>query len=193
MATKTLATGVSNVGHISVFDDIMQARFEDINIPAVLVNLIDIVEASALSTIADQFNVAGSKGWELCRNDDERREVIKKAISFYRFAGTPGAIIEALKRAGFYDATIVKGLGRFLDGSWDLDGTYMLSPGNWATFKVVYDLGNTKGVSAEQTVLITALINEFKRECTVLTELDFVKTCTDEIIITEEFSYSITT
>ncbi|WP_254592988.1 phage tail protein, partial [Pectobacterium polaris] len=63
-------------------------RFDDIDLNALLVYLIDIADSSALPWLAEQFSLFGD-GWELAESDDSKRALIKAAIDLHRNKGTP--------------------------------------------------------------------------------------------------------
>lgn len=182
-----LASGLQNAEHIKAFDIVARDRFEELDLTPLLIYMIDTVPAVALPHLAAQFDILGYKGWRFAKTEAEQRSLLKQAIELHRFKGTPWSIKEAVKRAGYADATIIEGVGRFLDGTWLLSGSLTLSgEANWACFRVVFDLGNDKGIDEQETVDITALVNEYKNVRSKLVDISWVKNLEDTVTVTDE-------
>lgn len=64
-----------------------------------LVNLADIVVASALPALGEQFHIMGDEGWNYARTEAERRALVKKAVELHRHKGTPWAVRTAIDTA----------------------------------------------------------------------------------------------
>lgn len=67
-------------------------RYGNIDLVSVLVNIIDLVDASALPHLAEQFHITGDEGWLLASNEIEQRDLIKNAIILHKHKGTKYAI-----------------------------------------------------------------------------------------------------
>lgn len=184
--SNILASSISNRDHLAVFDRLAKARFDMIEIEALLVYIIDTVPASALQMLAEQFDVMGYKGWSLVNNDADRRMLIKKAIELHRYKGTPWAIKEALKSGGYAGATIQEHAGASYDGQYDYDGEINHGAANWAKFAVQLDIGNDKGITSDQITTIVALINEYKNVRSHLITVSFAATLEDSVSIDDE-------
>ena len=105
-----LADSIDGVTHIAAFDLMWAKRLSQIEADAVLVYIIDTVDASALSWLARQFDVEGYRGYIFATNDDERRKVIKQAIELKRYMGTVWAVREAMRTVGYADALLDEGV-----------------------------------------------------------------------------------
>ncbi|EBZ4698170.1 phage tail protein I [Salmonella enterica subsp. enterica serovar Saintpaul] len=81
----------------SVLANIAAERFAQIDLTALLVYLVDIVDASALPSLAGQFHVQGLEGWLFAANKQEKRELIKQAIELHKYKGTPWAVRRVLE------------------------------------------------------------------------------------------------
>ncbi|EIB1040855.1 phage tail protein I [Salmonella enterica] len=81
----------------SILANIAAERFAQIDLTALLVYLVDIVDASALPSLAEQFHVQGLEGWLLAANEQEKRELIKQAIELHKYKGTPWAVRRVLE------------------------------------------------------------------------------------------------
>ncbi|HCB5555461.1 TPA: phage tail protein I [Salmonella enterica subsp. enterica serovar Ouakam] len=81
----------------SILANIAAERFAQIDLTALLVYLVDIVDASALPSLAEQFHVQGLEGWLFAVNEQEKRELIKQAIELHKYKGTPWAVRRVLE------------------------------------------------------------------------------------------------
>lgn len=196
--TNILASGVRNVDHINVFDKMAADRFANLNIEAVLIYLIDLVDADALPSLGLQFDVMGYKGWLLASTEAEKRDLIKKAIELHRRKGTPWAVKEAIKRFGFPDVVVeerLTDLVNLYDGTTSYDGTTVYGGDyHWAYFRVLIDINGTlTDITTVQIDTIIALINEYKNVRswlhTLVLSLDFTDTVEPE----EEFAADVLT
>nr|BAA76526.1 tail fiber [Pectobacterium carotovorum] len=116
----------------------MADRFDDIDLNALLVYLIDIADSSVLPWLAEQFSLFGD-GWELAESDDSKRALIKAAIDLHRSKGTPWSIKEIIRRFGFGESTLIENIGRL---SYDGEATYnnLYVHGDkaaWAVYRVL--------------------------------------------------------
>ena len=64
-----------------------------------VVNLFDLVDASALPSLGEQFHVMGLEGWNAAASDTARRDLLKRAIELHRHKGTAWAVRHALETA----------------------------------------------------------------------------------------------
>jgi P2-related tail formation protein len=190
-----LASGISKHEHLAAFDEMVEERLSNIDVEAVLIYLIDTVNASALPILAEQFDVLGIKGFGLVQTEEEQREVIKKAIELHRFKGTPWSIKEALKAIGYFGAEIVEGFSDdiiFYDGVHNHNGTQLYGPGHWADFAVIMDIGATQGINAQSAAAAVALIIEYKNVRSRLRYVAYQATINEIMTgITESFSLSV--
>lgn len=145
-----LADSIAGVPHLAAFDAMVAARMNSIELDALLVYVIDTVSASALSTLARQFDVEGFQGYGLATTDEQRRAIIKQAIELKRYMGTVYAIKQAMIAVGYNDATLVEGIPM---GDPDID---------WARFTVESDLGDTVGIDGTSQSYLAKLIREYK-------------------------------
>jgi P2-related tail formation protein len=122
----------------------------------------------------------------------QQRELIKSAIELHRFKGTPWSIKEALRRIGFGGAQILEGVGQYHDATFYRNGTVTYSgANNWACFRVIFDLGNVKGINSAQTADLIALINEYKNARSRLVDLSFQKNIEDTATMVDEVAFKI--
>lgn len=80
---------------LKTFDELF-SRFQNLDIDALLVYMIDSVDASALPHLAEQFHVTGLEGWMQCETEEEKRSLLKQAINLHLFKGTKYALYKAL-------------------------------------------------------------------------------------------------
>lgn len=168
--TPILADSIIDVPHLQAFDLMWAQRLSQIEIDQLLVYVIDTVTPTALPYLADQFDVAGEKGYRLATTDAQRRQVIKQAIELKRYAGTVWAVKQAMKSVGFGGAE--------LDEEID-DGDPLH---DWAKFRVIADLGNDKGIpDASGAAELTDLINYYKNVRSKLMDISYKATITDTL------------
>jgi|GEM_PF-1222541 len=78
--------------NLKTFDVICEERFSQIELDALLVVIIDNLPSCALPHLAEQYHITGNEGWLQCRNDAERRDLIKRSIEIHRYKGTKYAL-----------------------------------------------------------------------------------------------------
>lgn len=181
-----LASSIANKTHLKAFDTMVLYRNEEvIPMQSLLVYLIDTVNAVALEDLAEQFDVMGVKGWYLCETEDQKRSLVKRAIELHRYAGTPWAVKEALRAVGFYNATIEEHVGWQYNGTVQYNGSQQFGASSWANFRVIVDIGDTKGVSVTQSGLLLQLITVWKSFRSNLIDLSFSSTLVDSYPVSE--------
>jgi len=145
-----LADSIAGVPHLAAFDAMVAARMNTVELEASLVYVIDSVSASALPTLARQFDVEGFVGYGVATNDAQRREIIKRAIELKRYMGTVFAIKEAMRTVGYTDATLTEGI--------DMGNPLI----DWARFSIDSELGDTVGLDGVSQSNLAKLIREYK-------------------------------
>jgi len=145
-----LADSIAGVPHLAAFDAMVAARMNTVELEALLVYVIDSVSASALPTLARQFDVEGFVGYGVATNDAQRREIIKRAIELKRYMGTVFAIKEAMRTVGYTDATLTEGI--------DIGDPLI----DWARFSIDSELGDTVGLDGVSQSNLAKLIREYK-------------------------------
>jgi P2-related tail formation protein len=141
--------------------------------------------------LAAQFDLLGLKGWNAAKTDQARRDLIKRAIELKRYQGTNHGMRRALQSVGYYDAQFLEGVAALYDGRFTHNGFINHGGGHWATFAVLLDIGEQKGISAEELNEAVELINEYKRACTKLLFIDYTCTLLDTVAVSEEFTIAI--
>lgn len=157
-----LADSISSIPHLAAFDAMVAQRMNDIEIQNLLVYVIDTVSASALPTLARQFDIEGFRGYYLATTDEQRRAVIKQAIELKRYMGTVWAIRQAMIAVGFQDATLVEGIDTG-DPSTD-----------WARFSIETIIGDTISIDGTAESDLAKLIREYKPVRSYLEGISYV-------------------
>lgn len=183
-----LASGVSNIEHIAQFDAMVEERFANLDIEAVLIYLIDTVDVDALPSLAAQFDVLGYKGYGLAQTEQQKRDVIKRAIELHRYKGTPWSIKEALKAIGYYNAIIEERLINpiYYNGTYNHNGSQFYGPGHWADFRVKIDIGNEMSVTPQSASDAVKLILEYKNVRSRLRYVSYTSNMTEYVTDTSE-------
>jgi len=73
-------------------------RLGTLDLTPLLVYIIDHVDSSALPHLAWQFHI---EGWDIAKTEQDKRNLIKRAIELHRYKGTKWAVINALSAAGY--------------------------------------------------------------------------------------------
>ncbi|MBS2138307.1 phage tail protein I [Escherichia coli] len=81
----------------SILANIAAERFAQLDLTALMVYLIDQVDASALPALAEQFHVQGLECWLFTTDEREKRELIKQAIELHKYKGTIWAVRRVLE------------------------------------------------------------------------------------------------
>ena len=86
--------------NLKIFDEICEERFSKIEVDKVLVSIIDNLPSDALPHLAEQYHITGNEGWLQCRNDNEKRDLIKRSIEVHRYKGTKYALLKIFDMFG---------------------------------------------------------------------------------------------
>lgn len=86
----------------------LAARISALPVSTPLVNLFDLVDASALPALGEQFHILGVEGWNLAGTEAARRALLKRAIELHRHKGTPWSIRYALETTLHIKTTITE-------------------------------------------------------------------------------------
>lgn len=149
--------------HFLGFDLAVKEYLDDLQLELLLVYMIDQVDARALPVLAQQFDVLGNKGWNLATTEQQRRDLLKRAIELHRYKGTVWAVREALKSIGFTDVVITEHVG-----------------GHWAKFRLNIDNQDVQlGDAAFQQII--AMVEEYKNVRSYLDSVN-LQISTDDII-----------
>lgn len=162
--SKLLPTSLQQA-HIQAFDDLVAGRLDALPVEAVLIYIIDAVNAGALPYLAEQFDILGIKGYIYATTEAEKRETVRTAIELHRYKGTPWAIKEALSKIGLVVNRIDEGVGisTFYNGAVNFNGSRTYgSLGHWAYFRVYLNTAQNTIISATQIADAVAIINEYK-------------------------------
>lgn len=189
-----LASGIADAVHLQAFDQMIEERFANLDVGAVLIYLIDTVKSDALPILAEQFDVLGYKGFGLASTEQQQRDVIKKAIELHRYKGTPWSIKEALKAVGYYNAVIQERyLGGIIhDGTVNHNASELYGTGYWADFRVIIDLGSSGGINATSAAEAVKLILEYKNARSRLLDVSYTATLVEYVTgVTEELEVNV--
>lgn len=142
-----------------------------VDLTPLLVYLVDIVDASALASLAEQFSLIGD-GWSLAATEGAQRALIKGAVELHRFKGTPWAVKQVFVWLGLGEVTIEEGRGgRRRDGTQKRDGFVLRGDRTvgWAEYRVHC----SRLLSVEQAEAARALLASVAPARCHLYEIDF--------------------
>ena len=83
--------------NLKVFDQICEERFSALDLNVLTIYNIDNLPSDVLPHLAEQYHITGNEGWKFCKNEQEKRELIKNAIKLHKYRGTKYAILKALE------------------------------------------------------------------------------------------------
>lgn len=146
----------------------------------------DRCPASLLPWLAWALSV---DGWELADTDADRRALIRHSIELHRHKGTAWAVEEAMKAAGYADATIIEGLPQRLhDGAAGYSGVDTYAAGQWAVFRLLLDIGEGRAISAAEAARVRAAVEKWKPARSHLRDLLYQSSVSDSQPITDTVS-----
>lgn len=183
---KVLSSALDGKEHLAAWDSLFEFRFATQELEKLLIMMIDTVDSRALPYLADQFDLLGFKGWNAAKTDLDRRSLIKRAIELKRYQGTDYAIRRAVQSVGYYDAQIIARPSALYNGKFKHNGLITYGSGHWATIAVILDIGEKKGIGADETNEAIELINEYKNARTKLLYVDYKCTLLDNVGVDEE-------
>jgi hypothetical protein len=193
---RALASSLQRFPEITSYEDVVAGRFGDIDLSALLIYLIDTVDASALPFLARQFDVDGLKGYGLATTEAQRRQVIAEAIDLVRLRGTVAGIKRGLEAIGYPNSGVQERPGLLYNGEFVADGTRVYGGGNWATFAVWVNNGLATPTPG-QIDLIRQMVEIYKNARSVLVQLIYAASLYDEanniipnVFVVGEFTYS---
>lgn len=138
MADFQLPPALAGDERFAALCELLQGAYDDLDLSAMLVYLVDQVKPAVLSHLAEQFSLTDELSWSLASTDATRRGLVKRSIELHRYKGTPWAIKQALAAIGYpvlelveqaeYHREWVSAGGRTLDASWSLDASATLLP-----------------------------------------------------------------
>lgn len=187
---KILASALGGKEHLQAWDDLFEFRFATVELETLLIMMVDTVPSEALPYLADQFDLLGVNGWNACKNEQDRRNLVKRAIELKRYQGTPFAIRRALQSVGYYDAVILKNPGAYYNGKFKYNGDVTHGGGMWASIAVILDIGETKGLTQKEQDEAVDLINTYKSARDKLLWTDYKCTLVDIVPFSDEFTLS---
>lgn len=170
------------------------ARLSALPADVPLVNLFDLVDASALASLGEQFHVMGVEGWNLAATEAARRSLLKKAIELHRHKGTPWAVEEALRATGFAGAEVREGGGLCAhDAELAHNGAGTYASGNrWAVFDLEINLGESAGIDAAGRTHIRDTVNAWKNARSHLRALSWRTSAEDSLAVSEAPELAVT-
>lgn len=151
--------------HLFAADQTIKKYLEDIRLELLLVYFIDQVDARALPILGKQFDVLGNKGFRLATTEQQKRDILKRAIELHRYKGTIWAVKESLKSVGFRDVEITEHVN-----------------GHWARFSLF--IQNTQ-ITLAGFADIVAMVEEYKNTRSFLDSINVSLETDDEITLAD--------
>ena len=155
---------------IAALDVAIMQYLQAIPLEKLLVYDIDNITADALEVLAAQFDVLGYKGLRMAITEQDKRNLIKKAIELHKYKGTKWALKEAMRSIGFDNTEITTGVA----------GPIPI----WANFKVTLDNVQV-GITDDSIANLHRMIEEYKSQRDNLVEIEMV------IVVDETIAFDI--
>lgn len=129
----------------------------------------------------------GVSEWSDDWPENVRRQSIASAMAIARRRGSVWAVREALRAAGYADASVEEGMPVLRhDGAQLRDGTETYGGGNrWAMFRLIADLGEDKGVGGAELARLLRLVDAAKPVRSELREVAYRTTVSDDLELDE--------
>lgn len=143
--------------------------------------LMQILEETALPTMASDLRVNGIGGFAQATTEQERRDVLFSAIRTRSRIGTVGALQDAVMTLGYSEPIIIEGAANApvtYNGGSNYNGILQYQGGNggWATFVVVLPEAELIGLTATEIDQLVQYVNHWKRASTKLIGIGYFDT-----------------
>lgn len=120
--------------------------------------------------------------WEFATTEQEQRDLVESSVALHSYKGTPYAVRQGLRSAGFRQAEIHEGRAVLRhDGGFQRNGIEDYNAGRrWALFSITLDLGNSKGFSGDIAARARRAIDTWKNARSHLYRIDLKATLSTE-------------
>lgn len=173
--SNVIASSLASNELARAFSELVADRWDNWDLSPFMTYLVDICAPTALSFLAEQFDVDGLQGFAMAADQQQQRDIIKRSIALHKYIGTPWAIREACRTVGFPVITLEEGVTAIPGGE--------TSPEDWARFRVLIDIDNARSINAELAQKIRTFIEFYKNERSHLVDCGFAQLLTDHIDI----------
>jgi hypothetical protein len=156
MAKQQLPPALAGDERFALLCELLDETFDNLDINAMLVYLVDLVKPQLLPFLADQFSLVDEAAWLLAESLDAKRNLIKSSAQLHRYKGTPWAIREVIRLLGFGEVTLQEGLNNQVrDGSIIRDGNHVHgNPAAWPLYRVFLQ----RAITNDQAAFIRRLL-----------------------------------
>lgn len=171
---RLLPSGINDERHRALLE--VLERLDALDLVPLLVYRIDSVPAEALYALAWQWEVTGVAGWDLATTDEQRRELLRRAIEMHRHKGTPWAITEALRAVGFPSVSLDEGFGRpTYNGAFVHDSSTTHSSGTWWGYfrAIIGEADDRRAITPAVRRLLVRIIDTWKNARSELLQIRF--------------------
>lgn len=171
---KLIASALAST-RLGIFTRIVESQFDGLDLTSSMVYLVDLVHPSALPWLAEQFGVDGYKGYNMCRTDEQRRELIKNAMELHKLTGTIAGIKKACSLVGFTPRSIEENVPITTGGQ-----------NVWCAFRLSLSPDDLSTLSSDTLTELKKFIDNYKNARSILTEIYFDIIHEESIFITAE-------
>lgn len=137
----------------------------------VLIYMVDVVDATALPYLAEQFSLHGD-GWEVAATDAEQRALMKSAIRLHQHKGTVWSVRQVFRLLGLGEVVIQEGRAGYVrDGTMRRDG-FAVRGERWERW-AEYRIRLSRLLTIDQAQLARQLLANIAPARCALVEIDF--------------------
>lgn len=143
--------------------------------------LMQVLEESALPTMATDLRVNGIGGFAQATTEQERRNILFNAIKTRSRVGTVGALKDAVMTFGYSEPIIIEGAADApitYNGGNNYNGLIQYQGGNggWATFAVILPEAELISLTSTEIDQLVQYVNHWKRASTKLIGIGYFDT-----------------
>jgi len=132
--------------------------------------LIDTAPVQALTHLAEFFSILGVEGWEFVTTEEQKRALLKQAVELHLFKGTPWAVKEGVKQAGFGTVLVEEGYNNLTHQMQSIDYGKPLLYDGFATYDGTFDYGSGENGNARMLLDSPAIQWALFRVVVILTD-----------------------
>tara|TARA_R110000851_G_scaffold54623_1_gene128726 strand:+ start:2430 stop:3053 length:624 start_codon:yes stop_codon:yes gene_type:complete len=172
---------IANNPHLLAIAKSISDELATIPVESVMTFMMQVLESTAIPTMATDLGVNGVGGLAVANTEQERRDILFNAIKTKMKLGTIGALQDAVVTLGYSEPIIIEGAADApvtYNGGNNYNGIIQYQGGNggWATFVVVLPEAELISLTQTQIDLLVRYVNHWKRACTKLIGIGYFDT-----------------
>ncbi len=173
--TKIGASAIAS-SRLGQFFTEVSNQFDNIDLSPMMV-YIDTVDESALPWLAEQFDVEGFKGFDLCQTTEQKRAIIRNAINLHKIIGTVAGIKQACSIIGYQPKSIEENVPIVPAG-----------PDVWCAFRLRLSPDDLSQFDSDTLTKLRTYIEYYKNARSILAEIYFDIDMNDSFSLTDDLN-----